>query len=126
MANARCGFERAAAVETEMPGGLPDTVDDGFACEMRVDRRGPGRIPFLGREQLLQFGPLRRPLPGRCAVLVLIKNGLGESAPAGVADEGLLLLRGGLPALLFEGFEGADGGNVGADLFLGAALADPV
>ncbi len=65
-------------------------------------------------------------MPGCGAVLVLIENGLRKSAPASVEDEALFFLGRGFPAIFFDGLQDTDRGDIGADLFFGAALAEPV
>ena len=53
-------------------------------------------------------------------------KGVGQAATANIAGEDLLLLRGGASPLGFNGLEGLNGVQIGAELGLGAAFAQMV
>ncbi|MBJ7533581.1 hypothetical protein JDN40_05625 [Rhodomicrobium vannielii ATCC 17100] len=126
MADAHGRFESPAAIKAQALDGAPDALDNGFGGEMCVQRRSPGRSPFFGCEEVLQFRAFRSPNPCRLAVWVLVEDRLGESAPARIADEALFFLRRRLARVLFEGFEDADRFDIGANLLLRRALADRI
>ena len=75
---------------------------------------------FLRGQSGLQRLVLLRP-----GSFVRIK-GVGQAAPANVAGEDLLLLRGGASPLGFNGLEGLDGVQIRTELGLGAALTQMV
>jgi len=126
MADAHGRFESPATIKAQALDGAPDALDNGFGGEMCVQRRGPGRSPFFGCEEVLQFGAFRSPNPCRLAVWVLVKDRLGESAPARIANEALFFVRGRLARVLFERFEDADRFDIGANLLLRRTLADRI
>ena len=75
---------------------------------------------FLRGEGGVQFPELACP-----AILFLVK-GIRQTAPAHIAGENLLLLRGGIPAVKLQLMQEVDGVHVGPELRLGAALAQMV
>jgi hypothetical protein len=120
------GEARGLSIKAQALDGAPDALDNGFGGEMCVQRRSPGRSPFFGCEEVLQFGAFRSPNPCRLAVWVLVKDRLDESAPARIANEALFFLRRRLARVLFERFEDADRFDIGANLLLRRTLADRI
>jgi hypothetical protein len=72
-----------------------------------------GGVFVLGEKRLKR---LAAALPIRLEVAVRIAEGVGETAPADIAGEGLLLGGGGAAVLALDGLEGFDGRDVVAEL----------
>ena len=87
---------------------------------MGVEGRASRGGVFLRGQQLLQLGIFLAP-----TFLVRVKS-ISQAAPAHIAGECLLFLRGSTSYLGFNDLEGLYGVQVGAELSLGAALAQMV
>ena len=92
-------------------------------CALTVEARADSHSP--GREQVLSSRALRGPCQSRRAVGSLSKMAW-EKRPAGIADQALLFVLAQFSGFILECLEDADGADIGVNLFLGAALADPV
>jgi len=89
---------------------------------MRVGRRGARRCVFVVRQEFTHFP--RRVLP--FVARVIVKDGVGERAPAHIpGEDGLLVVRG-VAVFPFEFLKQPDGREIVARLLVKPALADPV
>ena len=99
-------FQEPAADEAEALQQGINRADDDRGGIMGVERRGPGRVEFVGREYPLQALALLGPL------LVPYVEDLRQAAPADVAHQHALFVVRRLTRFGFESLEQLDGGKV--------------
>ena len=113
-------FQDVAAGKAHIAHGLIDGLNDGGAGVVGVQDGGPRRFVFLRSKQHLQFLVLVRPIR-----LIRVK-GICQSAPAHIAGEYLLFLRGSGPPVKFDLMQGGDGLGIHAELCFRPALAQMI
>ena len=118
VADAHRRLKDAPALEAHAAHGLIYGADDRGRGIVRVERRASRGLVFFRREQGFQLLKLALPL-----ALALVEH-LGDTAPADVAGEFILLLGRGLKAVFLKVFEQAYGLNVRPAFRLGSALAE--
>ena len=120
VAHAAGRFQDVAGLKAQAVDCLVDGTDHRGAGVVGIQCGASGCGVFLRGQSGLQRLVLLRP-----GSFVRIK-GVGQAAPANVAGEDFLLLRGGASSLGLNGLEGLNGLQVGAELGLGAAFAQMV
>ena len=120
IAHAHRGFQDVAGGKAHIAHSLIDGLDDGGAGVVGVEGGRSGGSVFLRGEGGVQFPELA------CPTVLLLVKGIRQTAPAHIAGEDLLLLRGGVPAVKLQLMQEVDGVHVGPELRLGAALAQMV
>ena len=121
VAHAQAGLQQIARPEAHAFNRLVDGLDYNWASVVRVEDRFHSGLVFLGGQQGLELFILLFPGP-----LPAVK-GLLDTAPADIAVQDLLLLRGGMfSALRLNMLQGFNGGDIRGELGLGPALAQVI
>ena len=118
-------LEHAPPREAQAVNSVPHGADDVGRGVVRVDRRGPGRLPFFVGQNFLQF--IGAVIPAAPIVLGPVRvERLGHPTPADVLDQDFLLCRRRKAFFTLDRFEGFNGRDVVPEFLNQPALADLV